>query len=182
MAWTTPITAAVNSTFTAAQWNAGVRDNLLITAPAISTTSGWIVCSSGANQIAEREVKQAVNNTSGTTASTTYTATLTGGGTSPSVTVTTSNASMVFMSCNQGVSATATVITNFDLNGAVTPSDNRGILTERTASADGQRDDRVGVTNGFMTLTPGSNTFQMLYRVTAGTGQYQKRCLVVMAL
>ena len=182
MAWTTPITAAVNSTFTASQWNAGVRDNLLITAPAISTTSGWLIASNGANVIAQREIRQDFNNTAGTSASTTYVSALTGGGTSPQVTVTTSSGALIFLSVTQGVSATATVLTNFEVGGGTSPTDNRGILTERTATAVGMREDRVGVTNGHMTLTPGSNSFQMLHRVTAGTGTWQKRRMVVMAL
>ena len=56
MAWTTPLTAVSNTALTAAQWNASVRDNLLMTAPALATTTGRHFVSTGANTIAERAI------------------------------------------------------------------------------------------------------------------------------
>jgi hypothetical protein len=54
MAWTTPLTAVANTPLTAAQWNASVRDNLLMTAPALATTAGQLWVSTGANAGAMR--------------------------------------------------------------------------------------------------------------------------------
>jgi hypothetical protein len=54
MAWTAPLTAVANTALTAAQWNASVRDNLLMTAPALATTAGQLWVSTGANAGAVR--------------------------------------------------------------------------------------------------------------------------------
>lgn len=51
MAWSTPFTAVDGNAFTAAQFNASVRDNLLETAPAKVTTGGALMASVGAHEI-----------------------------------------------------------------------------------------------------------------------------------
>jgi hypothetical protein len=54
MAWTTPLTGVANTALTAAQWNASVRDNLLVTPAALATTAGSMWVSTGANAGAMR--------------------------------------------------------------------------------------------------------------------------------
>lgn len=180
MAWTTPITAVANSTFTATQWNAGVRDNLAIQAPAIATTNGWLICSNGANVIVQREVAQVVNDALGTTTSTTYTPTLTGGGTSPAITFTTGTGALLFMSMNIAMGLTnASAAATIDVNGDG-GNDNRSLIQDGDGAF--QRDDRVGCSQAFLLGTPGSNTYQLEYRVTAGTGTFINRRLVGIAL
>ena len=98
MAWTTPVTAVSGALLTAAQWNASVRDNLLETAPAKATTSGRIFVSTGANAIAQREIKTEYLSASGTTTSTSF-VNLTGGGTGPTVAVTTGVLALVNIQC-----------------------------------------------------------------------------------
>ncbi len=178
MAWTTPITAAANSTFTAAQWNAGVRDNLALEGPGISTSNGRLIVSNGANVIAEREIQQQVQLAVGTTTSTSYTATLTGGGTSPFISITTGVGALVFMSSALSTTTSNSILVSVSVN-AATPVDARAIIQESIAAS---RDDRYGVTQSLLNLTGGTNTFEMQYKVTGGTGTFQKRVLIVMAL
>jgi hypothetical protein len=52
--WSAPMTAVANSTFTAAQFNQYVRDNLNETAPAKATSAGSYFVADGVNSIAER--------------------------------------------------------------------------------------------------------------------------------
>ena len=73
MAWTAPMTAASNATFTAAEFNAHIRDNLLETEPAKATTNDSYFVTTGANAIAQRSPGSDVINTMQTTTSTSYT-------------------------------------------------------------------------------------------------------------
>jgi hypothetical protein len=73
MAWSAPMTAVANATFTSAQFNQYVRDNLLECAPAKATTPGRLIVTTGPNAITERVVTQASISTSETTTSTSYT-------------------------------------------------------------------------------------------------------------
>lgn len=180
MAWSTPPTAAAGSVFTASIWNTGVRDNLNMNAAAISTTSGWLITTSAAHTLAQREVDETINDTAGTTTSTSFTATLSGGGTSPAVTVTTGIKALIFLTAAVANAATNNSYASYAVSGATTSAaiDGRSIVMDGGSG----KDDRIGVTNFFDGLTPGSNTFTMQYRVSASTGTYQKRRVLVMAL
>src|SRR6266568_2548959 len=96
MAWTTPLTAVANATLTAAQWNASVRDNLNMTAPALASAAGQIFASTAANTIAVRVPTGAYVSNLGTDASTSY-GDLTSAG--PAVTVATGAKAIVAIAC-----------------------------------------------------------------------------------
>src|ERR1700755_2312031 len=85
MAWSAPLTAVANTAFTAAQFNASVRDDLLETAPAKATANGQMFVATAANSIAARLPQASFVTVSESTASTTYAALTTAG---PAVTIT----------------------------------------------------------------------------------------------
>jgi hypothetical protein len=182
MAWSTPLTAVSNATLTAAQWNASVRDNLLETAAAKATTPGRIFVSTGSNALAERAISGATNNTTGTTTSTSFTSTLTGGGTTPTVTLTTGTSALVWVN-SRGSNATANeyAMAAFVVSGATTRAAafEESVYLEDPGTTATMRAASCTYVTG---LTAGSNTFAMQYRVSAGTGTYAYRHLVVMAL
>jgi hypothetical protein len=88
------MTAVAGSTFSAAQFNQYVRDNLNETAPAKATAAGQFFVATGANAIAARTPTSATVATSETTTSTSYADLATVG---PAATVTTGVAAMVFI-------------------------------------------------------------------------------------
>lgn len=171
------MTAVANTTFTAAQFNTYVRDNLLETAPAKATTAGRIFVATGANVLAERQITSATVTTSQTTTSTSYTDLATSG---PAVTVTTGTLAMVMISCQMSNSTTSqTCRASFAVSvGTTTAAADEWCLMQEGAAND---DIRHGITN-LQTVTGGSNTFTMKYRVGANTGTFDDREIVVMAL
>lgn len=181
MAWSTPLTAVSNAALTAAQWNASVRDNLAETAPAKATTSGSIFVGTGANSIAERIPTSDLvgNGFTESTTSTAYTALTTSG---PAVTVTTGAKALVIISSTVlNSTAGASSYMSWQISGATT-----------VAAADGWAlEHRDSGTNGILSasrvtfqssLNPGSHTVTAQYRVSAGTGTWQRRHMVVIPL
>lgn len=178
MAWTTPVTAVSGALLTAAQWNASVRDNLLETAPAKATTSGRIFVSTGANAIAQREIRTSIVAAGETTASTSFTNLATAGPTITSITT----GPLALISVNSQANNTLDGPSSrhsFDISGATTSSatSERGTLSQNSAS----KDTRYGICT-LQTVTAGSNTFTSKYLVSSGTGHWQDRELIVMAL
>jgi hypothetical protein len=174
MAWSTPLTAVSNATLTAAQWNASVRDNLLMTAPALATTAGAIFAATGTNTIAQRIPDAAGQNGGETTTSTGYTSTLSGGGgtAGPAVTVTTGPKALISFHCRQSTSVGGTnVWTSVAISGAssIAASDNWALSYDLTGQL------FHGLTYLEENLTPGSNVFTMAYRVSGGTGTFASR-------
>ena len=179
MAWTTPMTAVANATFTAAQFNTHVRDNLLETSPAKATAAGRIYVSTGANAIAERVIDADTVTTSQTTTSTSYTDLATTG---PAVTVTTGARALVIIGAEmETTSSGALSAASVAVTGATTDaaSDNRWLMWESAAANMGGSASRAHL---FEALTPGSNVFTMRYRVTVGTASFANRHIVVVAL
>lgn len=177
MAWTAPMTAVTNSVLTAAQWNANVRDNFSETAVAKASAAGTYFVGNGTNAIAERTGTTVAVTTTETTASTSYTDLATAG---PSATVTVAGAAMAVISAsfsNNTVNATSYM--GLDLSGSTTlaAGDSRAVAsTSATANA--------GLAASYVawyTLTAGSNTFTAKHRVSAGTGTFSNRRLIVMA-
>jgi len=178
MAWTTPLTAVSNAALTAAQWNASVRDNLAMTAPALASTSGSIFAVNGTNSIAQRIPSNTAQLGGETTSSTTYTSTLSGGAGSagPSLTVTTGPKALVSFSCRQSTSINGTnVWTSVAVSGATSISASDNWAT--SYDLNGQLFHGLAYVEG--NLTPGSNTFTMSYRVSGGTGTFATRRLSV---
>lgn len=170
------MTAVANSVFTAAQFNTYVRDNLNATAPALATASGQYFVATGVNALAARAPITATVATTETTTSTSYTDLTTVG---PQVTVTTGTSALVFLYSTLSNSGTASSLVSYAVSGAssIVGSDTRSIggnFPSGAASLGG-----VFLETG---LTPGSNIFKCTYRVTAGTGTFQNRRLLVMPL
>jgi hypothetical protein len=179
MAYSTPLTAVSNATFTAAQFNASVRDNILTIPDAKFTASGRIIVSTAAGASAERVIDSNTVATSQTTTSAAY-ANLTTTG--PAVTVTTGARALVFgnafMSSNS-IGQKSWISCAVSGATAIAASDTFGAEFQVYGS---NAEYRGGFATLFKTLTPGANTFTMQYRVSAGTTTYQDRELVVIAL
>jgi hypothetical protein len=176
MAWSTPLTAVSNATLTAAQWNASLRDNMLVTPAALATTAGRIFVATGANAIAERVVGRGIVNTSETTASTTWADLATPG---PAVTLTTGTAVIVVMSAFlANSSAGANSQMGYAVSGATTAAadSHRAVIYESGAANDLAQMSYMTAATG---LTAGSNTFTAQYQVSAGTGTFHRRQLFV---
>jgi hypothetical protein len=182
MAWSTPATATPSSDLTSAMWNASVRDNLLMTAPAKATTAGTHFVATGPNVIAERFILENTNNTSGTTTSASFVNTLTTGGSGPSVTITTGTKALVWLNCHTtNNTASQGAIASYAVSGAsaIAASDDWAINNDSPSASAGFR---WGVCKLETGLTAGSNVFAMWYRVQGGTGTFLRRSLIVMAL
>lgn len=187
MAWSPPMTAVSNAVFTAAQFNAHVRDNLLETEPAKATGVDKYFVTTGANAIATREPDTAVVNTMQTTTSTSYTNLSTVG---PQVTVTTGTAALVLYSAGMAnTSADTQMAVSVAVSGATTvaESDTWAIITDGVAAwgnpnEPADQHNRRGCVKLFTGLTAGSNTFTMKYKVSGGTGRFRYRELIVYPL
>jgi hypothetical protein len=170
MAWNVPATAVAGQPFTAVAYNAQMRDNLNATAPALATTIGSWFTGTGTNAIAERIPAQANTLASSTTTGTSY-----GNladAVSTSVTVTTGNCALVLIYANFFNSAANNTWVSVAVSGATTiaASDTFALMQNHTGGR------RFGCPVFFRSsLTPGSNTFTLKYRVTAGTGTYTTR-------
>jgi hypothetical protein len=173
------MTAVAGSVYTAAQFNQFVRDNLNETAPAKASASSRLIVTSGANQIAEREVLEEFIDAAQTTTSTTFDDLATVG---PSVTLDTGNRAVVILT-TWAENSTAGGICSmaFEISGTTTSAANdaRSVVHESGNAGDVQRASAVSL---FSSLTPGSNTFTAKYKVSAGTGTFRRRNLAVLAL
>lgn len=179
MAWTAPMTAVANDIFTAAQFNTHIRDNLLETAPAKAANAGGYFVTSGTNSIVERVVGANEVDTSETTTSTSFTDLATAG---PAVTVTTGTKALVIITANlTNNTASAYSIVGLSISGAssVSASDANALSFRQSATGGGPQDPQVTWSKIYTGLTAGSNTFTTKYRVTAGTGTFQRRRLSV---
>jgi hypothetical protein len=177
MAYSTPLTAVSNSALTAAQWNASVRDNMLVTPAALATTAGSHFAATGTNAIAERIAADATVPTGEATSTTTYTNLTTSG---PAVTVTTGTSALIGTYGKQGNStASANTWISFSVSGATTIASTDAYALSYDSPVAGS-----GVFHGTVTrlssLTSGSNTFTMQYRVTSGAGTFSNRRIWVL--
>jgi hypothetical protein len=170
------MTAVANAAFTAAQFNAYIRDNLNETAPAKATTAGAIFAATGANSIAERIPSKATITTSQSTTSTTYTDLATVG---PSVTCVTGPSALVLFAARAEHNTTGGIaIVSVEVSGATTlaANDDWAFNYEARAASSAQRQSSSEL---FTTLTPGSNTFTVKYRTASGTATYEDRRITV---
>lgn len=176
MSWTAPMTAVANTVFTAAQFNLHVRDNLNETAVAKATQISSIFVGNGLNSIVERLPQVDNVATSETTASTTYTDLATVG---PSVTTATGSRALVFIrAAFENSGANNGTFMSWDVTGATTfaASENQAVNFAGLSAATRWR---LGSHYMISSLTPGTNTFTMKYRVTAGTGTFLARQIAV---
>lgn len=176
MAWTSPITFVSGTTLTATQMNTYLRDNMLELAPAKATTPGGYFVGTGVNSIAERVPETDLITTSETTTFTSYLNLPTVG---PTVTVTTGTYAFVITTCQmENNTADAEVFMSWIVSGATTRSagDNTAVSKDGTPAGNFCRLTNFDLVSD---LTPGTNTFQAKYRVSAGTGTFSERRLTV---
>lgn len=180
MTWTTPLTAAVNTALTAAQWNASVRDNLNETEPAKATVGGRLIVTTTANAIAEREIVADIIGAAEGTTNGGYVDLATIG---PDVTITTGTKGLVSVGgYTSNNSATGRGWMSHEIAGASTapPSDSRAAIF--TSSAVNELHGASQITL-WTTLTPGSSNFKAKYRTsTLGTSTFTNRRIMVVAL
>ena len=119
----------------------------------------------------------ATTNTAGTTTSASYTTTLSGGGTNPSVTLSTGTSAHVEISAGAACSAIATIYVSFGVSGATTVS-----ATDELGTFQAQEE--LNFLNGLSRsvtitgLTAGTNTFTLHYR-GATTTTFRNRSITV---
>jgi len=174
------MTAVAGATFTAAQFNQYVRDNLNETAPAKATAASQLFVSTAANAIATRTPATSAVATNQTTTSTSYADLSTVG---PQISVSTGTIALVWFAAAQAHSANDNeTACSVAVSGAST-----------VAASNVWQHSTDGVTLGnyvrgssfhaFTGLTAGTNTFTMKYRVGAsGTGSFQNREMMVLPL
>lgn len=177
MAWSAPMTAVANSTFSAAQFNQYVRDNLNETAPAKATSAGSYFVADGVNSIAERRAISAADLSAGTTTSTTYTD-LSGTSAGPAITIGHGPSVLVIVRGSLENTGAGSARMAYTLSGAnsLAAADNRGAHIFGVANVNLGASD-VSLLNS---LTPGTTTFTAKYRVSSGTGQFSARRIIVM--
>ena len=184
MTWTSPI-VWTNGTLTAAQLNQQVSANMAETAAAKATTSGSIFVGTGLNSLAERIPSETIEFASETTSSTTYVNLATVG---PNVTVTTGDKALVGVTSDiNNSTAGATSVTSWAVYTPpnvlqIAPDDNYSLWCKTEASPTGAAPLRASSFRLCSGLIPQSNLFQQKYRVSAGTGTYNERALLVIPL
>lgn len=179
MAWSAPMTAVAGATFSAAQFNTYVRDNLNETAPAKATTAGQIFVSTAANAIAARTPTSATVTASQSTASTSYVNLATVG---PVVTVGTgTQAVALFRASIANDTTNSSSVASVQVSGAssVAASDNNALILDGVTASNFMD---MGTFHLFTGLTAGSNTFTMMYKAGSNTASFQRRELLVIPL
>lgn len=175
------MTAVANAVFTAAQFNAHVRDNFLETGPAKATTAGGYFVATGTNAIAERVASSATVAATCTRTANSYAAPDSGSA-GPAVTVTTGTQAMVFLKAGMW-NGTETNIPamGFAVSGAstVAASDAFAISIVSSGTGTGNRFGGAFYVTG---LTAGSNVFTAQYRSSAATSTFENRDIIVMPL
>jgi len=177
MAWSAPMTAVAGATFSAAQFNQYVRDNLNETGPAKVSAAGQLLVSTAANALAARTPGGQVVVTSQTTTSLNVYANL--ATTGPTLTVTTGTQALVWFGClisNSGAFASRASVAVSGVS-SVTANDQWALINIGTSA------ERMFSAHLFTGLTAGSNTFTMQYDVgTASTGTFANREMFVIPL
>lgn len=170
------MTAVANATYTAAQYNAGVRDNFNMTAPALATTPGSIFVTTAANTIAERIPQTALVLGSDSVSATSYANTTTPG---PSVTATTSTKALLGVSgyATNSAGAQSTYLSIETSGATAIAASDTWAIEYRDSGANGAINcSRIHLETQ---LTSGSNTFNVKYRVTSPTGTVQRRHITI---
>jgi hypothetical protein len=116
--------------------------------------------------------------TSQSTTSTTFTDLATVG---PSVTLTTGTQVLVFVTTFMQNSATDEITADFEISGATTRAASVRTSALQEIFVGNNSRTRFTCVN-LMTVTAGSNTFTMKYRVSSGTGTFEDRTITVVTL
>lgn len=179
MAWTAPMTAVAGATFSAAQFNAHVRDNLNETAPAKATAASQVPVSTGANAIAMRSPATARVDVNESTTSTAYVNLATTG---PSVSVASGTIALVWFAAEIANNTSNSLAKcSVEVSGAssVAVSDAWMLSMDGNAANNYSRGSMCHVFTG---LTAGVNTFTMKYAVGSNTGSFKTREINVFPL
>lgn len=181
MVWTAPMTAVANSTFSATEYNVHIRDNLLTSAPAKATAAGqYFVTGRTEHAIEARSIGTQTVATSQTTSSIAYVNLATVG---PTATVTCNTEALVWYSAaisNSLLNVSCSV--SIAVTGASHYPAENGWWRMLSDGKPANQTARTMACARIVSLTPGSNTFTMKYRVGGGTGTFSDRHLVVMPL
>jgi hypothetical protein len=173
------MTAVAGATFTAAQFNQYVRDNLNETAPAKATAASQLFVSTGVNSIVARVPSTASISTNESTTSTSYVNLTTTG---PSISVATGTIAIVLFACEiANNTANSLAKCSVQVSGASTVA----VSDSWCLSMDGNAANnfsRGAMTHVFTGLTPGTNTFRMMYAVGSNTGSFKNREINVIPL
>lgn len=177
MAWTAPITVSSGSALTAAIWNTYVRDNLLETEAAEANNASGFLITTGLNAVAQRGAVTDTVSTVETTTSLTYDDLATVG---PSVTLLTGTRATVFLNVqlsNNTAGDSARMAFEVSGDSSIAASDDTCI---QQSSGTNNSSARVGICVSRTGLTPGTNTFTAMYRVSGGgTGTFNDRNIIV---
>ncbi len=173
------MTAVAGATFTAAQFNQYVRDNLNETAVAKATAASQIFVSTGANALAARTPATATVATSQSTIVTSYTDLTTVG---PSITATTGTIAIaMFATSLTNVTANSAAMCSVAVSGASSVAASDAWMIQ----ADGLPTNqfiRIGIAHVFTGLTAGSNIFTLKYKAGSGTATFQNREINIIPL
>ncbi len=179
MAWTAPLTAVTGNVFTAAQFNASIRDNLLETMPGKATAAGHLFAVTGTNAIAERIPQMGSVATRESRTNVAY-----GDLTTPGPAVTVTSGTRVFILMETQLSTTSitsgSAVATWECSGATTLAANDKYAIMQEGVGDASREMRYGVQHVVTGLTAGSNTFTMKYKAaTNGTASFEQRKITV---
>lgn len=170
------MTAVANEIFTAAQFNTHLRDNLLETAPSKATGAGGFIVTDGANSVVQRTPDIAEVTDAESTTSTSYTDLATAG---PSLSITTGSKALIHWGAQMlNDTSGSWVIVAPEVSGAtsINASDNLSYSQQQESAND---DTNYGRSYLYTSLTPGTNTFTLKYRVTSNTGTFLRRWVIV---
>lgn len=179
MSWSAPMTAVANTAFTAAQFNQYVRDNLNESAPAKATAAGGFIVANGVNSVIQRDPQSNTVNTSENTTSTSYTGLATSG---PAVSAVSDTRCIIWFTAQMNnANASQESLSSVAVSGAtsIASSDNYCIDVQQPSGGTAFVD--VTCCRAVrLTVTPGTNTYTMEYRVSGGTGTFRRRSIVVL--
>jgi hypothetical protein len=165
----------VNGVLTAAMMNA-VKDNINESAAAKATTAGYWYVSTGTNAIAERAILQSEILTQETSTRTTYGNITTTG---PVVTITTGTQAIISTTAQMFNSGANNMYMCYRVSGATTSAS----IDDRALAFQAGAGDQLRATcTTLQTLTAGSNVLTAEYKTTAGTGTWDDRRLLAMAM
>jgi hypothetical protein len=179
MAWTAPATFSDGSILTAAQLNA-MRDNFNETAPAKATAAGGYIVSNGVNSVVQRDPNSNTFNTATTSTSTSY-VDLTGTGPAAGPVVSGTRVIVWFTAQMNNNTVNTETICSVAVSGTTTiAADDNYCIDVQQPTTGTAFIDITACRAVRLTVTAGSNTYTMNYRVTAGTGSWRRRSLVVL--
>lgn len=185
MAWTAPITFVPETVLTASQLNIHIRDNLNEMAPAKASTPNSIFVTTARHQIREQHPKFDYISNSETTTSNEYTDLKEVG---PEVETYVTFGALVTLTVGMlnsvvdGFSIAAFQVRKppeddgVDYEEVHAPTDERSIVFEVVTAS---QDRGASYTTFIGVPEPGMYSFLMKYRVTAGTGTFLRRYLMV---